>query len=247
MRHRILLFIYLFFAVAMFTTGCSKQQETETSTEELAIRGLKQLFTNAAPIEISESGESSFLVSEREISISTTVEQELKRDGKWFCGLRFDVAINGVDYPEFTYGSVGVGDSKEEARQIAIEEWLAAFGIPFVSAMLESDTGIEFNTFTAYAGPMGIRGEHPGGWLDATDEMHTRLLLPLIPILESDPTWNQATLDLKLVVGDAGELDGECRLNAQLSSNILSVLNEMSWPLSESPYMFKQYYVIIRK
>jgi len=158
--------------------------------------------------------------------------------------------VDGYRQLEFSYGSIGVGESKVEARETAIDEWLEAFGRPFVSATLSSENGIDLDGFTVFAGSTGFRGDYPGDWLNGSVDMHKRLLSILIPVFSMSDTFSYnglstQTLDLKINITERGESSGECRLNGEVSLDILTTFMDQAWPSTDSSYLFKQYYIIV--
>ena len=226
------------------------QEGVEMSTESMAVHGLKQLLSNEDPTFLLSNGEVILLSSGEVISISTLIEHEIIKDGKWLSAIVIDVMVDGDRQPEFSYGSIGIGESKEEARQTAIEEWLEAFGRPFVSATLGSEKGIELNDFTVFAGSTGFRGEYPGDWLNGSVDMHKRLLSRIIPLLRLSDTFSYTglstqTLDLKININERGEFSGECRVNGEVSLDIFTTLADQAWPSTDSSYLLKQYYIIV--
>jgi len=175
------------------------------------------------------------------VRVRAAVEEHTQREGTWVVGIRFDIEIDGSIEPKYTFGSVGVGTSRGDAEQTALDEWGVLFVGPFCDARREAEGGIAFRGAIAYASPMGLRGSPPGGWVDGTTKMHEQVLQAVWP---SVPTGaGTATVDLKAAVG-AGPPKGECRVNGKMSTDCLTHLLALKWPAGT--YMFKQYYVIRR-
>jgi len=245
-----ILFMILICFASVFFVSCSTREGVDMSTDRMAIDGLKQLLSNEDPNSLSSNGEAILLSSGQEISISTKIEHEIKEDDKWLSGIQINVMVDGYRQLEFSYGSIGVGESKVEARETAIDEWLEAFGRPFVFATLSSEKGIDLDGFTVFAGSTGFRGDYPGDWLNGSVDMHKRLLSILIPVLSMSDTFSyngfsNQTLDLKININERGESSGECRLNGEVSLDILTTFMDQAWPLTDSSYLFKQYYIIV--
>ena len=221
----------------------------DAELHKLAVGGLMQMFKKTNPTaNLGSNGD--ILVNGQRIDVGPAVEQCGNKDGLWFCGVRFDLLLNGKKAQRFTSGMVGQGNSKEEAGKDAVADWLALFGESFAPAMLKLDNGIDVGGFIAYPGAMQIRGTPPGEWIDATHPMHKRVLSVLLPILaEPNDGSSPMTLNLRVEVNANGKITGECRKNGELSAQVLTSLAQLPWPKPKtgSLYMFKQYYILSRR
>jgi len=225
-------------------------KDIKNASEKQALDGLKQLFSDADPDFLSDNSAPLLLPDGREISISIFSQDEMQKHGMWISPFEIYVIIAGYHQTEFDYGTIGIDEIKEEARKTALDEWLEAFGNSFVFATITWEWGIDLNNFTAYPGSIGFRGSCPGDWLDGSFEMHQKILSGLIPILENSSTFDfngkrTQTVDLKININEQGVYDGECRLNREVSLDILKVMEKLDWPTTNSSYLIKQYYIII--
>lgn len=216
----------------------------DTALQELAMNGLKQVFKHLNPaLALEDTGD--MVVCGQRIDIVPVVERSGHQQGTWFYGVRFELCLDGENARQFTTGSIGLGDSQEEARNVAVEEWLALFGYAFARAMVKSDESITIERFVVYPGLMGTRGRSPEGWVDGTDSMHKTILSALRPVLSEPGDGSPLiSLNLMLTMQADGTMTGECRRNGAVSARTLSLLAQLPWPKTPS-YMFKQHYIVM--
>jgi len=140
------------------------------------------------------------------------------------------------------FGSVGIGDSKQDALETAAFEWLAAYGSPLIKCLNGGTPDIVNGKHEIYVSAMGIRGSKPGGWVDSSKEMHTKLLTAISwEKLENDKSISSVTINI--VVNDKGGIEGECRVDGAISKDILLRLQKLEWPTTADGYMFKLAFV----
>ena len=51
-------------------------------------------------------------------------------------------------------------------------------------------------------------------------------------------------VDIKLLVKKDGIADGECRIDNQISFELLKLLKAMNWPKAEDQFIFSQFYLV---
>jgi hypothetical protein len=243
-------YLYLLVTISIiFITSCLSQAgaQMEVDLHELAANRLKKMFQNASP-STTFAGDGDVVVNGQRIDIVPTVEQVVNQGERWVIGVRFDLRLDRKDVPRFTFCTVGIGDSKDEAKKVAVEEWLAYFGTSFVSAMLKSDPDFEFEGFLVHSGMLGIRGQSTGRVAEALGDMDKRIVSALAPIL-SDQSHGSLpmTLNFMIVVNADGKVEGECRKNDEVSAQGLSLLAQLSWPKNGSTYLLRKYYMLRRK
>ena len=110
--------------------------------------------------------------------------------------------------------------------------------------MLNGDNSIAVSNMKVFPGLMGIRGKLPENtWPKRDDEIARRIISQLQPQMRSQ-TGDLIPIDIKLMIGKNGVIDGECRVDNQVSTQLLNNLRQLSWPSSEEGYMFKQFYLV---
>jgi hypothetical protein len=184
------------------------------------------------------------ILREHTLRITPTSEYAGARQSKFLSAARFDVTLDGRKEEQFTFGSIGVGDSAQEARQTAAQEWYFGFGAAMFHALAGSPTSLTFDGFSIYPGLMGVRGQAPQGWVNGTDEMHLRILASLAAILPK-PGPATHSLDLKLSVPPNGILEGECKFDGKTNDPVFLALKTLPWPVLPTAYLFKQAYVLV--
>jgi hypothetical protein len=246
MNWPIILTLVIATLAVVFFVSKQVRMKKETEIRKLATSGLKEMLKEKGTI-ISLARNDDLVVNGQRIDVLPVIERASNRDNKWFYGVGFAVQLDGKKDERFTVGSVGIGDSEDEARKVAVDEWLQLFGQPFVSMMLKSPQGIRTQSMTVFPGPMGIRGEKPEGWIDGTQEMHRRIILGLFP--ENSSLSNESfplTLNIMVAVTAEGHAGGECRKNGQVSAVMLTQILQLPWPKTGASYMYKQYYILSR-
>jgi len=221
--------------------------QMEADLRELAANSLKKMFQDANP-STTFAGDEDVVVNGQRIDVVPTVEHVVNQGGKWLSGVRFDLRLDHKDVPRFAFGAVGIGDSKDETKKVAVEEWLAHFGKSFVSAMLKSDQGIEFEGFIVYPGGLGVRGQLTEKVVEALLDMDKRIFSALAPILSEQSHGSlPMTLNFMIQVDADGKVGGECIKNGEVSAQGLSLLAQLSWPKNGSSYLLRRYYILRRK
>jgi hypothetical protein len=231
----------------IISSSTSLGTQMRTDLHVLAANGLKQLFQDERP-GTSFAGEGGVVVHGQRIEVIPSIEQSLPQGGQWFTGVRFDIRLDGRDEPKYSFGAVGMGDSKEEAQHEAIQGWLAYFGKAFVAAMLQKDPGLEVAGFMVYPGALGMRGPSTDQVAEALRDMDRTIFSALAPMLsESTHETGPMTLNVMITRQGDGAVDGDCQLNGRGSTRGLAVLSHLSWPRNGSSYLLRKYYIFRRK
>lgn len=177
------------------------------------------------------------------LRVNPVSEHAGEEQGKFISAVRFEVTLDGTKEDKLTFGAIGVGDSAQNAREVAVHDWYMGFGAALFDAIAGVPTSLKLSGFSVYPGFMGVRGDIGKNWVDGSNEMHLKILSALTGVMPKSGTLVH-TLDLKIVVLHDGTVEGECRLNGTPSDQVFSALKKLPWPSSESGYMFKQAYVV---
>ncbi|WP_222167201.1 DUF6348 family protein [Edaphocola aurantiacus] len=179
-------------------------------------------------------------IDNRNITIQATVEQDVAHEGNWFLAANF---VTSYDNLKLSFGSVGIGNNRMEAMQVCLEEWYGAFGVSFIN-MIKDSSYVRLDDKKVFAGLMGIRGELPdGSWLNGSDATTLKIMNNLQSFISASSS-HITSVDLKLLINNGVLEDGECRIDNKHSPEVLNALKKMKWPVSASPFMFKQFYLI---
>ncbi|CAN5289047.1 hypothetical protein BH10ACI1_BH10ACI1_03550 [soil metagenome] len=223
----------------------SEVKSEKTSVNELEKKSLAKLYEaiKAKKNEDIELKEDEIRIGKAKVKVSTAIEFDGNRQGKWIFAARFDTKLIDTTEAVFTVGSIGIGEDKNDAVETSIDEWIGLFGTAF-SEMLSKSEGIKVGGFKVFSGLMGIRGEKPSqGWIDGSPKMNEKILNALLPIIKkSNKEMN--SINLMLTVNENGEIDGECKMNNEVSQDILNELKKLNWEKSSTGYLFKQFYLI---
>ncbi|QIF02808.1 DUF6348 family protein [Roseimicrobium sp. ORNL1] len=180
----------------------------------------------------------------KKASFTAVSEQALEHQGRSIQAARIEVSVDGVPVPQLTFGAVGVGTSREDADMTAIQEWYMAAGKAVIDAIGRRAAETVVGGFSVHAGLMGIRGSAPGGWLQGTAEMNTKILDVLLPHLPKDAST--VAIDLKVAMQPGSAPDGQCLINGQPSPAAMEAVKRLDWPQAGGGYLFKQAYVLVR-
>ncbi|HSS98159.1 MAG TPA: DUF6348 family protein [Terriglobales bacterium] len=185
-------------------------------------------------------------VGGKELRIAAQIENAERREKEFLIGLRVDISVNGVRQP-FTFGTVGVGNNRDEAVQTAVKDWSLYVGRAVLDAL-----GIKTNNpqkivgaFVVYPGQTGIRGAGIA-WSAEKDRRLLDSLDALIRKLESSPGEFHSILVLAVIHPD-GTSDGQCRVDDSISTETLSAIQAFPWSKNDTTYMFKQFYILRRR
>lgn len=191
-----------------------------------------------------------------ELELDAHIENELTKESKWLVGIA--VTASAGDGVPLGAGSVGLGDTRAEALDTAVGEWVQLSGVALVNGLVLKEHARrrhELHGLVFYPGPTGFRGpEVPKLFSDpkrlqsppSLSENHKQLLSLLSPALHELRPGHAHSLSLMLAVAPSGRLEGECRLDGVVTSAILDAAKQFSWPRTKAGYIFKQYYVVER-
>jgi Family of unknown function (DUF6348) len=184
-------------------------------------------------------------VGNHQLEVFPYLEQCGVKDSTHVCGVRFEISANGKKDKRFTYGWVGVDNTKEAALRNAVESWWAALGAPLILSLADKTPDFSQSPYLAYPGFMGLRGAPPSGWLVDPAEMHHKI----VPLVKSvlDQTGFKKVVDLRLIIDSDGIKDMGCRLDAGLSPELFQAVSGLPWPKNKSGYVFYQTYIINHK
>jgi hypothetical protein len=182
-----------------------------------------------------------------ELRLRARIENDQRAEGRQLIGLVVDVSVNGILEP-FTAGSVGIGATRNEALQTAIDEWAQLAGI----ALLETfgikkpeSTPLTRGPFSVHRGASGIRGAQDVTWPAERERQLLDALNPVVLGLESSPAEFHSIL-ITVVVDARGVTRGECRMDGRVSQAVLKAAQTFQWTTTSGTYMFKQFYVLRR-
>ncbi len=165
------------------------------------------------------------------------------RQGQWIYAAGLTTTYTAKTAATFTIEVIGVGKDRQEAADVCIQEWLASFGLPFAD-MLNDHNALNIGNLKVYPGLMGIRGNMPEGYFTGPDEQLNRsIIAALQPLINATPR-NVATVDIKLLIGEDGITDGECRIDNTILPQGLQALKQLKWPPSKEQFIFKQVFLI---
>lgn len=158
-----------------------------------------------------------------------------------------DVFVDEVLQP-LTYGSVGIGNDREDAITTAVSEWAAAEGEALLDA-LGVKIGKEpeqIGPFAVYRGPAGIRGSDRVIWSSENDNKLLRQLRPIVQGLEHSP-GEFHSISLMVLVRPDGMVEGECRIDGEISAPLLRTLQLFRGGKAVRGFFSKEFYVVRRR
>jgi hypothetical protein len=159
--------------------------------------------------------------------------------------MRIEVALDGAQRPEFTFGTIGISATQDEAITGGLGEWYLGFGLPLFQAVRGTQATLAVADYEIFAGALGLRGSAAHSWVDGSDAMNRRILEALLPSVSKRADF--ITLDLKMMVPANGRPKSECRVNGSASVDIASTLLTLNWPRTPEGYIFKQAYILKKR
>src|SRR5262249_60612545 len=96
--------------------------------------------------------------------------------------------------------------------------------------------------YKVYAGPVGIRGSKPEGLEDVNASFLGAIEPAFATLISSKDGFHSMTITA--VRNSDGSIDGEFRVDGQVSEDLRRLALQAKWPTSNTAYMLKQYYVL---
>lgn len=201
---------------------CPIVASAETGTFDVAKaarEGLSSLFNNTGKQAILDS-----------IEVKPVIENEVQEDGRWFSAIRFDVYIEEANEKRFQAGAVGTGTTQEQSRKEALTIWLRAFATAFEKALVQAPERKSISGYFVSPGVAMARGQMPEScWLISNDAIE-RMVSIFRPFLGKFKPKELVVLLLTIFVDDAGNVDGECRINGDRKEEIEALLQKTDLP-----------------
>jgi hypothetical protein len=106
--------------------------------------------------------------------------------------------------------------------------------------------------FMVFPGAFGVRGEPPSSIKAGASimELHRRFLQKLdtsLPGLVGASGTGLHALTLTIVLRKGAPIEGECRIDGQVSDALCRMVMAFDWPAPTTTYMIKQYFVLSRR
>jgi hypothetical protein len=199
------------------------------------------------------------VAASRRIGVAARVSNRGRREDEHFLAADFDISIDGRRIPTFGAGTVGLGDTRDDARKTAAAEWAIQYGAPIgfaLAARLGADSPpqkadplrpfyakVEIGGQTLFHGPPALRGKVD---LASTmsDEFVSRVVAVVVPVLrQTAPIAEHRSANVQVVVQDSTVASGECRVDGVVSPVLLQVVSKLPWPKATQSYMFKMFFV----
>ncbi|MGH1384689.1 DUF6348 family protein [Kordia sp.] len=241
----------LTFVICFFIYNCNGQSKKTEQKIEFELNKVEEIATQHLYDIIIKNSKAikngnKIILGDKSIEINVNVEFDGKKEGKWIYASNFSTIVKTSKTTEFNIGSIGIGNSREEAVNVSIQEWIAVFGIP-LSDMLNNKNGYKISETIVFSGLMGIRGNLPKNtWLNGDSEMTAKIISHISQLIKSAKD-EIVSVDIKLIIGNNGVLDGECKLGNKVSIELLNQLKTIEWPASGEGYLFKQFYIIKKR
>jgi len=217
----------------------------EPSLSERCVQSLASVAKGAGA-SLTHAGDR-IQIGSREVRLAAQIENEERANAKVILvGLRVDVLVGGVLQP-FTFGTVGVGSSQDDAIATAVFDWSQYVGLALIGALgvTSGDSPQSIGPFYVYRGLTGIKGAG-AVWSAEKDLQLLHRLEPLIQGLDRS-SGEFHSISLMLAVRPNGTLEGECRVDGVISPAALTAIQSFPWGQNGAEYMFKQFYAIRRR
>jgi hypothetical protein len=184
------------------------------------------------------------LVNGRTLEPAVAIDYVRPMGTQFAVGTFVSSRIDGTPVPAIDSGSLGIDSNTDDAVRTAVFEWSAQFGFAMARALAGDAPAGVVSGFTVYAGLPGTKGERPPG--AKLSETQTRLLAHLAPLVEGLSAAKGAMHAIALTIKvEPTHVQGECRLDGQVSRQVLDRMVTFDWPRSQTGYVFKQFYVLV--
>jgi hypothetical protein len=242
---------FTFIAIFMAATfghaddGSKKDPENKRLAARLA-ETMKKLSERTDLIPVVSIKDGVMLVAGHSVRIVPISEQVATANDKFVSAARFEVTIDDAKQEQLSIGSIGIGDSADDATNRAVLEWYLQFGSALFRGIAATSFDLKISGLRIYKGAPGIRGEPPQDLLDGSTVTSERIFKAIVHLLAREDHKLHSVL-ITLVIDSHGEIEGECRVDGQLSASILSALKTLPWPKGDTQYMYKRSYVFQRE
>lgn len=229
-------------AAAVLTAVYASRKQPNLS--ERCVQSLASLAT-AAGATVRSAGDR-IQIGGKEVRLVAQIENEERADAKVLVGLRVDVLADGVPQP-FTFGSVGVGENRDDAIETAVFEWSQYVGRALLGALgvKSGDLPRSIGQFLVYPGLTGIRGSG-AVWSAEKARQLLQHLETLSQVLDRS-SGEFHSISLMVVVRANGTVEGECRVDGVISPAALTAVQSFPWQQSGTDYVFRQFYALHRR
>lgn len=215
--------------------------------EKKALAKLFEAVSNAKDGKDVELKADEIRIGKSKVKVSAALEFDAAHEGKWVFAVRFDTKLTDAKETIFTVGSVGIGTDRKDAVETSIDEWVGIFGAALARMLAKPDAGIVLDNFVVFPGLMGIRGEKPAAsWIDGSPEMNKKIINAALPVIKKS-RHEISSINLIITVDKTGGVNGECRINNEVSGELLDEIKKLDWKTGAKGYMFKQLYLIAKR
>ena len=188
-------------------------------------------------------------IGSTKVRLQARIEKEVRVEGGFLIGLAVDVFVNDVLQP-LTYGSVGAKGDRDDAVQTAVHDWAMYVGKPLLGALgvRIGEEPQKIGSFLVYEGPTGIREGKGSPFVPFSKEEGEQLLERLDPFIrgmEHSP-GEFHSIFLIVIVSEGTTKGGGCRLDRDISPELVKAIQSFSWSQHGAEYVFKQFYVLRR-
>ena len=220
-------------AIVWLTLGCASKTIFSDETVVLRSALLKYLtvVSKQSPFNPSIVVEGGIVkIGDRNLLISPVAENVAEKNENHYLGARFDISIDGKSQPQLSHGSVGVGNSPNDATLTAIYEWYTGFGQALFQAVAQVQADLNVANYDVYLSPISIRGERPNFSTGREPKDILRALSSMFP--RGDGSLH--TIQIILLIGNHKIIDGECRIDGRINVELCETLRDLIWPSSSS-------------
>jgi len=174
-----------------------------------------------------------------------------RQQGQAIAPVDICIHLDGDEGNRFRVGTIGVGETQEEALAAAVDEWHVLAAAPVLAA-LGAEAGTRRRTpestqlagWDMFPGRAGIRGAVPSG-LQAGGPFLGQLLLTLRGEVSNWPEADDFILRSIFVMGSGGPTpDFQAAVDGYMSESLTDTISSLPWPAAAEPYFYKQLFVL---
>ncbi|MGC4070231.1 MAG: DUF6348 family protein [Polyangiaceae bacterium] len=204
--------------------------------------------------------DSAVSVANRSISVVARIDNRAQKDTRSILAATFEVLIDGRRIPTLTGGAIGVGETPVQARDTAAADWAFQYGAP-IGFALATTLGAEGRPTATdplarlygktevdgqglFYGPPGIRGRTAAPDEVASIAFLRTVATSVVRLLRcKSPACEYRSTTILILVEGSAVTGGECRLDGDVSPELLDTLSKLTWPEGAPKYVFKLFFV----
>jgi hypothetical protein len=215
----------------------------------LALATLQRHLEDSGVEHSLDDGDLSF--AGHRLSLSVSFEQFVEQNDQVIAPVDIQLHVDADDGSRFRLGALGIGPTRQNALQAAVQEWHLLAAAPVLAALGARSGGLRREVLPSklagwnfFPGRAGIRGTLPAE-LQPDGAFHRALLGELHKYVSSWEVPQHFTLRSIFVFYSSaeGKSDVEAAVDGHVDAELTERLQLLDWPQAGEAYLYKQLFV----